>query len=53
VCVPINRLGGDGDALPLRDVIDPAETRRLLELTMESFGKLDPVRPRRPYVDAF
>lgn len=35
------------------DVIDPADTRHLLQLTMDSFANLDPKRPRKPYVDAF
>lgn len=34
------------------DVIDPADTRRLLLLTMASFASLDPARPRRAYIDA-
>lgn len=34
------------------DVIDPADTRRLLLLTMATFGNLDPDRPRRAYIDA-
>ncbi len=35
------------------DVIDPADTRRMLQLTMDGFANLDPDRPRNPYVDAF
>lgn len=34
------------------DVIDPADTRRILSLTMDGFGDLT-ARPRNPYVDAF
>lgn len=34
------------------DVIDPADTRKLLLLTMASFAGLDPDRPRRAYIDA-
>lgn len=33
------------------DVIDPADTRRILTLTMETFPAPDPQRPRR-YIDA-
>jgi acetyl-CoA carboxylase carboxyltransferase component len=35
------------------DVIDPADTRRLLALTMASFANRERGRPRRAYVDAF
>lgn len=34
------------------DVVDPADTRRLLILTMDTFVNLDPDRPRRAYIDA-
>lgn len=34
------------------DVIDPADTRAILLLTMQSFANLDPNRPRRAYIDA-
>lgn len=34
------------------DVIDPADTRRLLELTMDTFSEPDPNRSRGTYVDA-
>lgn len=34
------------------DVIDPADTRRIIKLTMDGFGDLT-ARPRTPYVDAF
>lgn len=53
------RLRHEGSALETAarflydDVIDPADTRRLLELTMDGFANLDPARPRNPYVDAF
>lgn len=34
------------------DVIDPADTRRILSLTMDGFGDIT-ARPRTPYIDAF
>lgn len=55
----LERLRHDGSALETAarflydDVIEPAQTRRLLELTMDGFANLDPNRPRSPYVDAF
>lgn len=55
----LDQLRHDGSALETAarflydDVIDPADTRRLLELTMDGFANLDPDSPRTPYVDAF
>ena len=34
------------------DVIDPAETRAILRLTMDTFPAADPSHPRRAYIDA-
>lgn len=52
------RMRHDGSAVETAarflydNVIDPAETRRMLELTMDGFGDCA-ARPRTPYVDAF